>query len=102
MGKTQSVPVELRPGYDDWNLYIGDDLIYTLDDGWDKGTAGMSADEKRRYAEATISGIIADLRFYGSGIKDCIERHDKLKKHFSAAVQSLVRAAMYHVGKEDD
>ena len=102
MKKTQSVPVELRPGYHEWNLYIGDELIYTLDTDWDEGTAGMSADEKRLYAEATISGIIADLRFYGSGIKDCIEKHDKLKQNYNEAVQALVLAAVSHVGKEDD
>lgn len=104
MEKTQSVPVELRPGYYEWNLYIGDELIYTLDPDWDEAMAGMTADEMLPDAEATISGIITgiieDFWYYGDG--DCIEKHDKLKRHFSAAVQALVRAAMYHVGKEDD
>lgn len=91
--------VELRPGYHEWNLYIGSKLIYSLEADWDESMAGMTAEEMLPDAEATIYAIIDALRDFGDA--PCIEKHDMLKKHFQAAVRALVRAAMYHVGKED-
>lgn len=49
--------IEVRAGYYEWNIYVDDELFFTLDDGedgitWDVTESGANADDFRLFCES--------------------------------------------------
>ena len=79
----------VRPGYYEWNIFKGDELLYTIEDGSGQLTENLTEDitysELREVAEEYIEGIYTE--------KGITERRD-----FNSVVNALTDAWAYHFG----